>query len=107
RGRGAADQRGPGLRRHRDRRPGRAVAAAGRTIRRGRDRVSPGDVAGSAHGGDEERVRLLSAVPPAPARMVLDTDAWNEIDDQFALVHVLLAPDRVRLEAGCEARFSP
>jgi len=38
--------------------------------------------------------------------MVLDTDAWNEIDDQFALTHVLLAPDRVRLEAVYAAPFS-
>ena len=59
----------------------------------------------SARGSDEQRVRLLSAVPPAPARMVLDTDAWNEIDDQFALAHVLLAPDRARLEAVYAAPF--
>ena len=68
--------------------------------------MSPADVAASAHGRDEERVRLLSAVPPAPARMVLDTDARNEIDDQFALVHLLLAPDRVRLEAVYAAPFA-
>ena len=60
----------------------------------------------SVYGRDEDRVRLLSAVPPAPARMVLDTDTWNEIDDQFALVHVLLAPDRARLEAVYAAPFA-
>jgi inosine-uridine nucleoside N-ribohydrolase len=38
--------------------------------------------------------------------MVLDTDTWNEIDDQFALVHVLLAPDRARLEAVYAAPFA-
>jgi purine nucleosidase len=38
--------------------------------------------------------------------MVLDTDTWNEIDDQFALVHALLAPDRVRLEAAYAAPFA-
>jgi inosine-uridine nucleoside N-ribohydrolase len=54
---------------------------------------------------EEHRVRFLSARPPAPARMVLDTDAWNEIDDQFALAHLLLAPDRVRLEAVYAAPF--
>jgi inosine-uridine nucleoside N-ribohydrolase len=57
-------------------------------------------------GSDEQRVRLLSAVPPAPARMVLDTDTANEIDDQFALVHVLLSPDRARLEAVYAAPFA-
>jgi inosine-uridine nucleoside N-ribohydrolase len=60
----------------------------------------------AVYGRDEDRVRLLSAVPPAPARMVLDTDTWNEIDDQFALVHVLLAPDRARLEAVYAAPFA-
>ncbi len=38
-------------------------------------------------------------------RMVLDTDTFNEIDDQFALVHVLLSPDRVSLEAVYAAPF--
>jgi inosine-uridine nucleoside N-ribohydrolase len=37
--------------------------------------------------------------------MVLDTDTYNEIDDQFALVHALLSPDRVRLEAIYAAPF--
>jgi len=60
----------------------------------------------SVHGRDEDRVRLLSAVPPVPARLVLDTDTCNEIDDQFALVHVVLAPDRVRLEAVYAAPFA-
>jgi purine nucleosidase len=60
---------------------------------------------GAAHGTQEHRVRLLSDEPAPPARMVLDTDAWNEIDDQFALTHALLAPDRVRLEAAYAAPF--
>jgi hypothetical protein len=37
--------------------------------------------------------------------MVLDTDTYNEIDDQFALVHTLLSPDRVKLEAVYAAPF--
>jgi inosine-uridine nucleoside N-ribohydrolase len=37
--------------------------------------------------------------------MVLDTDAFNEIDDQFALAHAALSPDRVRLEAVYAAPF--
>ena len=59
----------------------------------------------AAHVTEEHRVRLLSAEPAAPVRMVLDTDARNEIDDQFALVHVLLAPERARLEAVYAAPF--
>jgi inosine-uridine nucleoside N-ribohydrolase len=37
--------------------------------------------------------------------MVLDTDTFNEIDDQFALVHALLSGDRVDLEAVYAAPF--
>ena len=33
----------------------------------------------------ERRLRLLEP-PPGKVRMVLDTDTYNEIDDQFALV---------------------
>ncbi|WP_246608297.1 nucleoside hydrolase [Paenibacillus agaridevorans] len=38
-------------------------------------------------------------------RMVLDTDTFNEIDDQFALSHALLSPERLRLEAVYAAPF--
>ena len=44
---------------------------------------------------------------PRPGRMraVLDTDTYNEIDDQFALVQALLSPDRIALEAVYAAPF--
>lgn len=41
----------------------------------------------------------------APLRAVIDTDAFNEIDDQFAVVHALLSPERIRLEALYAAPF--
>jgi inosine-uridine nucleoside N-ribohydrolase len=37
--------------------------------------------------------------------MVLDTDTYNEIDDQFALVHAMLSPERVTVEAIYAAPF--
>jgi inosine-uridine nucleoside N-ribohydrolase len=37
--------------------------------------------------------------------MVLDTDTYNEIDDQFALVYAYLSPDRIELEAVYAAPF--
>jgi inosine-uridine nucleoside N-ribohydrolase len=37
--------------------------------------------------------------------MVLDTDTYNEIDDQFALVHALLSPERIDVEAIYAAPF--
>jgi inosine-uridine nucleoside N-ribohydrolase len=45
-----------------------------------------------------ERNRLL-ADPVGPVRVLIDTDAANEIDDQFALTWALLSPDRLQVEA--------
>lgn len=45
------------------------------------------------------------APPTAPVRMVLDTDTYNEIDDQFAVVHALLSPERLGVEALYAAPF--
>jgi len=36
---------------------------------------------------------------------VLDTDTFNEVDDQFALAHLLLSPEQVDLEAVYAAPF--
>ena len=44
------------------------------------------------HGHAWYRSRL--ALPGALPRIVIDTDAANEIDDQFALAWALLSPDR-------------
>lgn len=38
-------------------------------------------------------------------RMVLDTDTYNEVDDQFALAHALLSPERLDVEAIYAAPF--
>lgn len=38
-------------------------------------------------------------------RIVIDTDTFNEIDDQFAIVHALLSPERVTVEAIYAAPF--
>ena len=38
-------------------------------------------------------------------RIVIDTDTFNEIDDQFAIVHTLLSPKRVTVEAIFAAPF--
>src|SRR5262249_21404664 len=50
------------------------------------------------------RLELLE--PPAGrVRMVLDTDTYNEIDDQFALVYALLSPERIDCQAIYAAPF--
>lgn len=53
---------------------------------------------------DFDRLRML-APRPGRVRAVLDTDTYNEIDDQFALVQALLSPDRIDLEAIYAAPF--
>jgi purine nucleosidase len=51
-----------------------------------------------------KRIAILE--PPADkVRMVLDTDTYNEIDDQFALVYALLSPERLAVEAIYAAPF--
>ena len=53
---------------------------------------------------DEDRIQLLK--PRAGRiRMVLDTDTYNEIDDQFALVYSLISPERLDVEAIYAAPF--
>ena len=47
----------------------------------------------------------LAAPPPRP-RLVIDTDAANEIDDQFALAWALLSPERLDVQAVYAAPFS-
>ena len=43
-----------------------------------------------------EATRLARLDPPTgKVSMVLDTDTYNEIDDQFAVVHALLSPDQL------------
>jgi purine nucleosidase len=50
------------------------------------------------------RIERLSP-PSGPVRMVLDTDTYNEVDDQFAVVQSLLSPDKLRVEALYAAPF--
>lgn len=47
----------------------------------------------------------MNALFNHPLRVVLDTDTYNEVDDQFALAHLLLSPDRIQLDAVYAAPF--
>jgi purine nucleosidase len=44
-------------------------------------------------------------LPAGQFRMVLDTDTYNEVDDQFALAYALLSPERLSVEAIYAAPF--
>lgn len=47
---------------------------------------------------ESRRLEMLQP-PKGRVRMVLDTDTYNEIDDQFAVVHALLSPENLNVEA--------
>lgn len=53
----------------------------------------------------ETQIARLSLPENRPVDMVLDTDTYNEVDDQFALCLSLLSPDRVTLRAVYAAPF--
>ena len=42
---------------------------------------------------EAQRIGMLTPPSSRPVRMVLDTDTFNEIDDQFALVYALISPE--------------
>lgn len=44
--------------------------------------------------------------PTGMVRMVLDTDTFNEIDDQFAVAYAMLSPERLKVEAIYAAPYS-
>lgn len=52
----------------------------------------------------DELVRRL-ALPSGKLDMVLDTDTYNEVDDQFALAYSLLSPERLNVRAIYAAPF--
>ncbi len=53
---------------------------------------------------DSTRLERLQP-PKGKVRMVLDTDTYNEIDDQFAIVHALLSPEKLSVDALYAAPF--
>ncbi len=51
------------------------------------------------------RRREMLAFPQGVADAVLDTDTYNEIDDQFAVAFVMLSPEKINLKAITAAPF--
>ena len=51
----------------------------------------------------ERRKKL--ALPAGRIRAVMDTDTFNEIDDQFAIAYAINAPERLRVKAFYAAPF--
>jgi inosine-uridine nucleoside N-ribohydrolase len=54
----------------------------------------------------DEAVRIKKLTPPTgKIKMVLNTDTYNEVDDQFALAYALLSPEKIDLLAVYAAPF--
>lgn len=53
---------------------------------------------------DAKRIELFER-RPSVTDIILDTDTYNEIDDQFAVVYALLASDSIHVSAICAAPF--
>lgn len=54
----------------------------------------------------KEEMAAHLAPPKGKVHMVLDTDTYNEVDDQFALSYALMSPQKLDLEAVYAAPFS-
>ena len=52
----------------------------------------------------DERLQRLNP-PEGKVQVVLDTDTYNEIDDQFAVVYALLSPEQMNVKAIYAAPF--
>lgn len=52
----------------------------------------------------EQLFKNLS-VPEGPIDVILDTDAFNEIDDQYAISYLLAAGEKLRIKGLCAAPF--
>ncbi len=45
---------------------------------------------------DDEKFEIIAGNYPVP--MIVDTDTFNEIDDQFAVVYAIMSPDKIDLK---------
>jgi inosine-uridine nucleoside N-ribohydrolase len=55
--------------------------------------------------GRNERIKELLEYPAGRVRVVIDSDAYNEVDDQFAIAWALRSPERMDVEAVYAAPF--
>ena len=67
--------------------------------------AAAGSLVAAAQGQTVDLDRLLSIPGPGRVRVVLDTDTYNEIDDQYAVAYSLLSPQRMTVEAIYAAPF--
>ena len=52
----------------------------------------------------EQRLSMLEP-PTGPVDLIIDSDTYNEVDDQFAIAYALLQPERINVKALYAAPF--
>jgi inosine-uridine nucleoside N-ribohydrolase len=67
--------------------------------------AAAGALSTAAHAQTVDLDRLLAMPRAGRVRAVLDTDTYNEIDDQYAVAYSLLSPERMSVEAIYAAPF--
>ncbi len=65
--------------------------------------VLGGSVAASARSASGQR--SAAPQPVGKSRILIDTDAGNDFDDQFALAYAALSRESIQIEATCAAPF--
>lgn len=55
--------------------------------------------------GADAALRRMLEPPPGKVPVVIDTDTYNEIDDQYAVAYGILSPERMEVEAVYAAPF--
>jgi purine nucleosidase len=53
----------------------------------------------------QSAAKEVAPIPEGKVRVILDTDTFNEIDDQFAVAYTLLSADKISVEAIYAAPF--
>lgn len=54
---------------------------------------------------EDEKLRRLLEIPSPRHQVVIDTDTYNEIDDQYAVAYAILSPEHMNVEAVYAAPF--
>lgn len=54
---------------------------------------------------DQNKKQNIPEVPSGVVDVIIDTDAYNEVDDQFAISMALRLPERIRVVGICAAPF--
>ena len=55
---------------------------------------------------DAKQRELNMSCPSGPVDLVIDSDTYNEIDDQFAIAYAISAPEKIRVKALYAAPFT-